>query len=162
MMRKKMYILVGVLAILVIAGASYILSVQYAENKAEKDREAKIYAENVAKYNHWKSLTDISQKAVALNKKIGEIGDISKEDKIRNFEMSEQLLDLLGQKRNLHEEFDRIKGDGDTTEQFKDWMGVNAARDAWLESQIHLNTLTSIKSELEKALSEIENTIKQK
>ena len=69
-MRKKTYRLLGVLTILVIAGVSYILSVQYGKYRAEKDREAKIVAENMVKYNHWKSLTEIGQKAAALNRKI--------------------------------------------------------------------------------------------
>ena len=156
-MRKKTYRLLGVLTILVIAGVSYILSVQYGKYRAEKDREAKIVAENMVKYNHWKSLTEIGQKAAALNRKIGEIGDISDEDKVRNFEDSDQLLELLKQKRKIHEEFNRIKDEGDTDEKFRDWMGVNAARDAYLEAQVNLNKLTSIKSEIESVLSEIEN-----
>ena len=145
------------LTILVIAGVSYILSVQYGKYRAEKDREAKIVAENMVKYNHWKSLTEIGQKAAALNRKIGEIGDISDEDKVRNFEDSDQLLELLKQKRKIHEEFNRIKDEGDTDEKFRDWMGVDAARDAYLEAQVNLNKLTSIKSEIESVLSEIED-----
>ena len=156
-MPKKTYKLLGVLAILLIAGVSILLFSRYAEHIAEKDRRAKIIAENKAKYNHWKSINDISQKAAALNRKIGEIGEISDEDEIRNFESSDQLLDLLKQKRELHEEFDRIKGEGETNEQLKAWMGVDAARDAWLVSQININSLTSLKSELESVLSEKEN-----
>lgn len=156
-MRKRTYKLLGVLTILVIAGVSYILSVQYGKYRAEKDREAKIIAENMAKYNHWKSLTDIGQKAAALNRKIGEIGDISDEDKIKNFEATDQLLELLKQKRKIHEEYNHIKDEGDTYEQFRDWMGVDAARDAYLEAQVKLNKLTSIKSEIESVLTEIEN-----
>lgn len=36
-------------------------------------------------------------------------------------------------------------------------MGLDAARDAYLEAQVNLNKLTSIKSEIESKLSEIEN-----
>ena len=157
LMHKNMYKLLGVLAILLIAGVSYLLIARYAENIAEKDRKAKIVAENEAKYKHWKTLNDISQKAAALNRKIIEIGDISDENKIRNFETSDQLLDLLKQKRKLHVEFDRIKGEGETNEQLKAWMGVDAARDAWLVSQININSLTSMKSELERIKSELED-----
>ena len=149
LMHKKKKKLLGVLAILLIAGASYILFTRYAEHIAEKEREAKIIAENEAKYNHWKTINDISQKAAALNRKIIEIGDISDENKIRNFEKSDQLLELLRQKRKIHEEFDRIKDEGETNEQLMAWMGVDAARDAYLESQVNLNKLTSIKSEIE-------------
>lgn len=150
-MHKKK--LLGVLAILLIAGVSYILFTRYTEYIAEKERKAKIIAENQAKYNHWKTQNDISQKAAALNKRIGKIGDISDENEIRNFESSDQLLDLLKQKRELHEEFDRIKGEGETNEQLKAWMGV----DAYLNSQVNLNKLTSIKSELERVKSELGN-----
>ena len=148
-MHKKKKKLLGVLAILLIAGVSYILFARYTEYIAEKERKAKIIAENEAKYNHWKTINDIGQKAAALNKRIGKIGDISDENEIRNFESSDQLLDLLKQKRELHEEFDRKKGEGETNEQLKAWMGVDAARDAYLESQVNLNKLTSIKSEVE-------------
>lgn len=148
-MLKKKKKMLGVLAILLIAGVSYILFARYAEHIAEKDRKAKIVAENEAKYNHWKTQNDIGQKAAALNRKIIEIGDISDEGKVRNFESSDQLLELLKQKRKIHEEFDRKKGEGETNEQLKAWMGVDAARDAYLESQVNLNKLTSIKSEVE-------------
>ncbi len=156
-MHKKKKKLLGVLAILLIAGASYILFTRYAEHIAEKEREAKIIAENEAKYNHWKTINDISQKAAALNRKIIEIGDISDENKIRNFEKSDQLLELLRQKRKIHEEFDRIKDEGETNEQLMAWMGVDAARDAYLKSQVNLNKLTSVKSELERIKSELGN-----
>ncbi len=157
LMHKKMKKLLGVLAILLIAGASYILFTRYTEHIAEKDRKAKIIAENEAKYNHWKTINDISQKAAALNRKIIKIGDITDEDKIRNFEMSDQLLELLKQKRKIHEEFDRIKDEGETNEQLMAWMGVDAARDAYLKSQVNLNKLTSVKSELERIKSELGN-----
>lgn len=153
-MRIRSYKLLGLISILVVGSISYILIVGYAEYKAEKDKEAKIVAENMAKYNHWKSLSDIGEKAASLNRKIGEIGEITKEGEIKNFESSNQLLDLLVQKRKLHEEYNRIKGEGDTYKQFEAWMGVDAARDSWLESQIQVNALTSKKSELEKILSE--------
>ena len=157
LMHKKMYKLLGVLAILLIAGVSYLLFSRYADHIAEKDRKAKIIAENEAKYNHWKTINDISQKAAALNRKIGDIGDISDENEIRNFEKSDQLLDLLKQKRELHEKFDRIKGKGETNKQLMAWMGVDAARDAYLKSQVNLNKLTSVKSELERIKSELGN-----
>jgi len=156
-MGKRSYKLLGVIVILVVGSISYILVDRYAEYKAEKVKQKKIVAENMAKFNHWKSLTDIGEKAASLNRKIGEIGDISKESEIRNFESSNQLLDLLTQKRKLHEEYNRIKGEDDTYKQFDAWMGVDAARDSWLESQIQVNALTSKKSELEKILSESEN-----
>ena len=149
-MRKKMVTSwIGVLVILMVMSVSYLLAIKYAKIEAAKKVEAKIIAENKRQYKLWESINEVSTKAGALNQKIVEIGNITKDDVIMNFEESEQLLELLKQKKTLHEEFGRLIVQYDPGEQLIAWMGVDTARDSYLTSQIHLNNLTLIKSKVE-------------